>query len=90
MTRVLPRAAFLAALPLALALGACGKGDQTITTDENNNVVANESQANGVTASGSMAGDNMAMDNAMSGNGMMMENSDTLGDLSNGTMSGAR
>lgn len=89
MTRALPRAAFLAALPLAFALGACGKGDQTITTDENNNVVANESQASGLTASGA-AGDVMAPDNAMGGNAMMMENSDTLGDLSNGTMSGTK
>ena len=89
MTRALPRAAFLAALPLALALGACGKGDQTITTDENNNVVANESQANGLTASGA-AGDLMATDNASDANAMTMENGDTLGDLSNGTMSGAK
>ena len=89
MTRALPRAAFLAALPLALALGACGKGDQTITVDENNNVVANESQANGLTASGA-AGDVMATDNATGDNGMTMENSDTLGDLSNGTMSGTK
>lgn len=89
MTRALPRAAFLAALPLALALGACGKGDQTITVDENDNVVANETQANGLTASGA-AGDAMAMDNAMGDLGMMMENGDTLGDLSNGTMSGTK
>ena len=85
MTRILPRAAVLATLPLAVAPAGCGSADQTVTTDENGNVVANQSQAEGVTASGSAAGDNVAADNAMT-----MENGDTLGDLSNGTMSGAQ